>query len=164
MSRKRSSPLTIRDSGLSTGQVAGSFLKRGLDVDIVEPDPAILQVAMDHFNLVLTPGSTANVLGGADFVLSIGEMYQNGTYEGHLWRHAVIDLTGPSGQLEETLATKHFCKGIKELMTDDGVLALVSGKLWISYLMAGLIPADHVVSPGQHDITGGRFDSHKRVR
>lgn len=96
-------------------------------MDIVEPDPAILQVAMDHFDLTLSPESTANVLGGADFIYSIGEMYRNGTYEGHLWRHAVVDLTGPNGQIDASMANKQFWQVLKDLMTDDGVLVLVSG-------------------------------------
>jgi spermidine synthase len=106
-------------SGLGIGTSAWAMINHGIETDIVELDPAVYQYAMEYF--ALPRNHTAYVEDAVGFVrreTSRGK-------EGKKYDYILHDVfTG--GAVPASLFTLQVFMGLRDMLNDDGVIAVVS--------------------------------------
>ena len=106
----------INDSGLGIGTTAKSFHNSGINVSIVEIDPIIHSFAQRYFGLPQVKGQVA-FADGRRFI-------EDAARHGEKWDFVVHDVfTG--GKVPERLFTREMWKATKEVLKENGVLAVV---------------------------------------
>jgi spermidine synthase len=126
----------VDGSGLGIGTTAKSFHKSGLNVSIVELDPLVHCFAEKYFGLPQVKGEVA-FADGRGYI-------EDAARRGETWDFVVHDVfTG--GKVPERLFTREMWRATKEVLKENGVLAVVGllyslfSPLFLSYSMT-LIP------------------------
>ncbi|CAK9779898.1 hypothetical protein CC85DRAFT_288429 [Cutaneotrichosporon oleaginosum] len=99
--------------GLGAGIGASYYNKRGLDVTVVEVDPAVADAAKDYFGL---PDVNIEVEDGALWV-------HHKANESTRYAYIVHDVFSAGG-MPAHLFTKEFWSEARSLLTDDGVIVM----------------------------------------
>lgn len=104
--------------GLGIGTSADALIRHGVDVDIVELDPAVYRYAQEYFGL--SKNHTAFIEDAVSFVKR--ESRKPAT-EKRRYDYVIHDVfTG--GAVPASLFTLEVLDGLKEIMADDGVIAI----------------------------------------
>lgn len=111
--------LTPPPSGLGIGTAAGALIAHGIPTTALEIDPAVYDFATRHFGF--PPNHTAVIRDAVSFVEDArGTPAQRGRYD-----YVIHDVfTGGAEPVE--LFTVEFLEGVRELMKEGGVIAIVS--------------------------------------
>lgn len=99
--------------GLGAGVGASYYNERGLDVTVVEVDPAVAAAARDHFSL---PDVKVEIEDGAMFV-------HRAANESTKYAYVVHDVFSAGGMPAQVF-TKEFWAEAKRLLTPDGVVVM----------------------------------------
>ena len=106
------------------------MIQHGVSTTIVELDPAVYKYAIEYFNLPLN--HTAHVTDAIKFVAD-EEQKQSKGVEIKKYDYILHDVfTG--GAVPAALFTKEFLAGIKNLLKQDGVVAIVSNIIFLLIL------------------------------
>ncbi|NND58899.1 MAG: fused MFS/spermidine synthase, partial [Gammaproteobacteria bacterium] len=109
-------PQSVLIIGLGGGTIADVFgaLYPGIEVDAVEIDPAVVDVAREYFGYSERPGATVHVRDGRVFV-------RRATRERKRYDYIVLDAFN-GDYIPEHLMTADFLKECQQLLTENGVL------------------------------------------
>ncbi|ORY33952.1 hypothetical protein BCR39DRAFT_592578 [Naematelia encephala] len=109
--------------GLGIGVAASAFTGRGIDIDIVELDPAVYSAAVSYFNLSVSSTSSATFMDGAAYIQQVANLSRGGEWEGQKWSYAIQDcFTG--GSVPGEMFTREFWTDLSELIEVDGIVAI----------------------------------------
>jgi spermidine synthase len=123
------------DSGLGIGTSADALIKHGVETDIVELDPVVYKYAKDYFGLA--PNHTAYIEDAVGFVKrEVSKGVDAKKYDYIL--HDVF--TG--GAVPASLFTKEIFQGLREILSDDGIIAIVSTPSFLQTLAP--VPTSHI--------------------
>ena len=103
------------NSGLGIGTTPAALITHGIDTTVVEIDPVVYEMATKHFTL--PTNFTPEIRDAIGYVKDAGN-------NGSKFDYIVHDVfTGGVEPVE--LFTKEFMHGLRDLLTDDGVIAIV---------------------------------------
>lgn len=103
------------NSGLGIGTTPAALVTHGIDTTVVEIDPVVYEMAKKHFTL--PTNFTTEIRDAIEYVKDAGN-------HGSKFDYIVHDVfTGGVEPVE--LFTKEFMHGLRDLLTDDGVIAIV---------------------------------------
>ena len=107
-------------------------------LDVVEIDPAVVEVARDYFGTRPVPGTRILVADGRDFLARSTERYDLILLDAHLYPSELTDGTGHP----LSLRTEAFYRSLHERLRPDGVVLInmIAGPDGSSY-MAGVCRA-----------------------
>jgi spermidine synthase len=109
----------IYRSGLGIGTSADALIKHGVETDIVELDPVVYRYAKDYFGLA--QNHTAYIEDAVGFInREVAKGVDAKKYDYIL--HDVF--TG--GAVPASLFTLEVFEGLRDILSDDGVIAIVS--------------------------------------
>lgn len=95
-------------------------------MDVVEIDPLVHQMAVNHFGLHLPESSTTiNILSGSSYVSRIAQMNRDINHTLQKWSHVIHDCFS-AGNVPMEMYTKGFWEDLSELVEVDGIIAVVS--------------------------------------
>lgn len=118
----------FRGSGLGIGTSADALIRHGIETDIVELDPVVYRYAKEYFGLA--ENHTVYIEDALVFIArELAKDSQQKRYDYIL--HDVF--TG--GAVPAALFTQEVFLGLRTLMSDDGVIAIVS-----AYSLPRLLP------------------------
>ncbi|KAI9290195.1 S-adenosyl-L-methionine-dependent methyltransferase [Umbelopsis sp. AD052] len=106
--------------GLGCGIATNALLSQGIDVDVVELDPAVYHMARDYFDLI--PPTSVHLESGRPFL----ERCNSSLYDFIL--HDIF--TG--GSVAPGMFSKEVLDLVKHCLKDNGILAMVSVSEWVS--------------------------------
>jgi len=95
----------------------------GIDLDVIEIDPAVYSAAVDFFDLQLSNDSSVNIMDGASYVRQLADLSRSGDYEGAKWSYVVHDCFS-GGSVPGELFTREFWEDLSELLEGDGIVAV----------------------------------------
>jgi len=101
-------------------------------LDVVEIDPAVVEVARDYFGTRPVPGTRILVADGRDFLARSTERYDLILLDAHLYPSELTDGTGHP----LSLRTEAFYRSLHERLRPDGVVLInmIAGRDGSSYL------------------------------
>jgi spermidine synthase len=111
--------------GLGVGVAGSAFTAHGLDLDVVEIDPAVYRAAVDHFGFTMSNASTVNLMDGAAYIRHLAALLREGTYKGDKWSYVIQDCFS-GGSVPGELFTVEFWTELSQLVEVDGIVAVVS--------------------------------------
>jgi|SRR5579862_4619306 len=118
--------LTLPNSGLGIGTSVTALLAHGIETTVVEIDPVVHEFAGRYFGL---PSNHTPIIEDAvTFVATARNQERR-------YRYIIHDVfTG--GAEPASLFTADFIAGLRDLLTSDGVIAIVSSKspLYLNYI------------------------------
>ena len=136
----RPEPRSILLVGLGGGALVRFLNHHFPDVrlDVVEIDPAVLEVARDYFGTLPGPGTRIVIADGRDFLARSSERYDLILLDAHLYPSALTDATGHP----LSLRSEAFYRSVRERLRPDGVVLfnMIAGPDGRSY-MAGVCRA-----------------------
>ncbi|EIW70359.1 hypothetical protein TREMEDRAFT_68014 [Tremella mesenterica DSM 1558] len=122
--------------GLGVGIAANTFVKRSLNVDIVEIDPLVYTAAEKYFDL--PPPTSKYIMDGTIFVHSLATLSREGQWNGTKYSYVIQDCFS-GGVVTSSLFTKEFWEDLKEIMLPDGVVVMNSVGLLDSKSMKAVV-------------------------
>lgn len=116
------SNLTDFISGLGIGTTPAALVTHGIDTTVVEIDPVVYELAIQHFRL--PRNFTPQIRDAKEYV---EEARRNGTR----FDYIVHDVfTGGVEPMD--LFTLEFMRGVYDILSDDGVISIVSARCDVS--------------------------------
>lgn len=114
-------------SGLGIGTSADALIRHGVQTDIVELDPVVYKFAKDYFSL--SPNHTAYIEDAVGFV----ERERAAPVENRKKYEYIIHDVFTGGAVPAELFTTEMFEGLKELLVEDGVIAIVSTRSGVEW-------------------------------
>ncbi|ODO09808.1 hypothetical protein I350_02025 [Cryptococcus amylolentus CBS 6273] len=122
--------------GLGVGISAQGFLRRGMDVDVVEIDPEVYRAATTYFDLSESRLSSSIMMDGATFISEAAALARVNVSDPDTdaetlaamelvprWNYVVQDcFTG--GAVPGEMFTVEFWEELSELLVEDGIVAM----------------------------------------
>ncbi|KAE8537907.1 hypothetical protein D1P53_005968 [Cryptococcus gattii VGV] len=122
--------------GLGAGITAQGFLRRGLNIDVVEIDPLVFTATETYFDLPSSHLTSVNLLDGSAFISELASLSRVNTTDPSLdsealtaleklpkWDFIVQDcFTG--GSVPGEMFTKEFWEDLGEVVAEDGLIAM----------------------------------------